>query len=245
MHAVGQRRPIALKSGPPAGLSSCREGTAGECEPQRDCKDCSDNDNGHSKAEMKTSNPMRGRWNGSITRVRPLFGQLLERDPSGADWLHRLLGCVRRNHCLADLHIQTNTILDWCAVPRAYHDRVLQQDIALAKSFEYDCQGNPNNEKQFACREMPAETVQSRKPRRGRVRATESNLRGRHGQSSVPHLANCKALNMGDRENQTVAREVDEGRLPEKFHLWSTPVAVPLYRTYDVLRQSSAAYKAL
>jgi len=28
-------------------------------------------------------------------------------------------------------------------------------------------------------------------------------------------------------------------------HLWSTPVVFPFYRTYDVLRQSSAACKAL
>ncbi len=28
-------------------------------------------------------------------------------------------------------------------------------------------------------------------------------------------------------------------------HLWSTPVVVPFYRGYDVLRQSSAARKAL
>jgi hypothetical protein len=47
--------------------------------------------------------------------------------------------------------------------------------------------------KRFACREMPAETVQSCIPRRGRVRETERNLRGRHGQTSVPHLTNCRA----------------------------------------------------
>ena len=28
-------------------------------------------------------------------------------------------------------------------------------------------------------------------------------------------------------------------------HLWSTPVVFPFYRSYDVLRQSSAARKAL
>jgi hypothetical protein len=30
-----------------------------------------------------------------------------------------------------------------------------------------------------------------------------------------------------------------------KLHLWSTPVVFPFYRSYDVLRQSSAACKAL
>jgi hypothetical protein len=30
-----------------------------------------------------------------------------------------------------------------------------------------------------------------------------------------------------------------------RSHLWSTPVPVPFCRTYDVLRQSSAACKAL
>ncbi len=30
-----------------------------------------------------------------------------------------------------------------------------------------------------------------------------------------------------------------------KLHLWSTPVVFPFYRGYDVLRQSSAARKAL
>ena len=34
-------------------------------------------------------------------------------------------------------------------------------------------------------------------------------------------------------------------RAYRKNHLWSSPVAFPFYRTYDVLRQSSAACKAL
>jgi hypothetical protein len=40
-------------------------------------------------------------------------------------------------------------------------------------------------------------------------------------------------------------RAVPKRSEAKKFHLWSTPVAVPFYRTYDVLRQSSAACKAL
>jgi hypothetical protein len=39
-------------------------------------------------------------------------------------------------------------------------------------------------------------------------------------------------------------RAVPKRSEAKKFHLWSTPVAVPFYRTYDVLRQSSAACKA-
>jgi len=31
----------------------------------------------------------------------------------------------------------------------------------------------------------------------------------------------------------------------KKVHLWSSPVVFPFYRTYDVVRQSSAACKAL
>src|SRR5215468_3152857 len=37
----------------------------------------------------------------------------------------------------------------------------------------------------------------------------------------------------------------DHFLIPKEFRLWFTPVVFPFYRTYDVLRQSSAACKAL
>jgi hypothetical protein len=43
----------------------------------------------------------------------------------------------------------------------------------------------------------------------------------------------------GNREQVSVSGA------PRKNHLWSSPVVFPFYRTYDVLRQSSAACKAL
>ena len=43
-----------------------------------------------------------GKHNSSLTRVRPFFRALLDRDPSGASWLPELLGCGPQRGSLSD-----------------------------------------------------------------------------------------------------------------------------------------------
>jgi hypothetical protein len=42
-----------------------------------------------------------GRWNSSVTRVRPVFDQLLARDATGMSWLPKILECAGRNSVYA------------------------------------------------------------------------------------------------------------------------------------------------
>ena len=47
------------------------------------------------------------------------------------------------------------------------------------------------------------------------------------------------------KQSGTGRKETLIGIAVQKNHLWSSPVVFPFFRTYDVLRQSSAACKAL
>lgn len=84
----------------------------------------------------------RGLWNSSITRVRPVFTQLLQRDPSGVDWLERLIDCAPNTDCVRQSLTERSAILSECTVSRSYPDRVLQNfgisAIDLPKCFEHD-----------------------------------------------------------------------------------------------------------
>ena len=83
----------------------------------------------------------RGEWNSSITRVRPVFTQLLLRDPSGSSWLPSLLRLSTRNKAAAEAMAQAPGKLKEVLVQtRPYVDRVLKGyglgTVALEGCFE-------------------------------------------------------------------------------------------------------------
>jgi hypothetical protein len=84
---------------------------------------------------------VRGRFNSSITRVRPVFQALLERDPSGQSWLPNVLRMATHNAAYAKT-VQSNIgkLHPDCTVLRPYNDRILKfygiKRIELAKCFE-------------------------------------------------------------------------------------------------------------
>jgi hypothetical protein len=90
--------------------------------------------------ESTSKQPVKGLSNSSITRVRPVFTQLLQRDPSGSDWLTELVNCAPNRDCLKRSNEGRPTILPWCTVPRAFKDRILKgfgiPTIDLAACFE-------------------------------------------------------------------------------------------------------------
>jgi hypothetical protein len=95
-----------------------------------------------SRSKQPVQNVQRGLWNSSITRVRPVFTQLLQRDPSGSDWLTKLVNCAPNRDCLDRSNEGKYTILPRCTVPRAFQDRILKgfgiQTIDLPACFERD-----------------------------------------------------------------------------------------------------------
>ena len=81
---------------------------------------------------------IRGRRNSSLTRVRPFFGQLIDKDPTGAGWLRELLGMTQAGQqLLGELDGDPGTLLAECVKPRPYADRILQQTIGLSACFEH------------------------------------------------------------------------------------------------------------
>lgn len=84
---------------------------------------------------------IRGRFNSSITRVRPVFQELLNRDRTGLRWLPALLGIATCNVDYAE-KIQKNAgrIQTFCSDLRTYDDRILKfygvNNVQLEGCFE-------------------------------------------------------------------------------------------------------------
>lgn len=81
---------------------------------------------------------MRGQLNSSITRVRPFFSALLERDASGASWLPHLLSAVPGVATLPGTVVRgPGRLLPRLAELRPYPDRILGRTVALPRMFEH------------------------------------------------------------------------------------------------------------
>jgi hypothetical protein len=82
--------------------------------------------------------PERGRFNSSITRVRPFFSALLGRDPTGQDWLQPLLRAApRAAEELPDAVLDDpGELLEELTQTREYTDRIRGR-ISLPKCFEH------------------------------------------------------------------------------------------------------------
>jgi len=69
-----------------------------------------------------------GQCNSSITRVRPVFQALMQRDPTGADWLPRLLGLAGHEcELAANLASDPGVLLPSVTEKRCYKDPVLRR----------------------------------------------------------------------------------------------------------------------
>jgi hypothetical protein len=81
---------------------------------------------------------MRGRFNSSITRVRPFFMALLVRDASARTWLPDLLEAAPRADILDDdVRRHPGRLFHELVQPRDYLDRVLGRTLALPRCFEH------------------------------------------------------------------------------------------------------------
>lgn len=82
----------------------------------------------------------RGQYNSSITRVRPVFGRLIRRDPSGNSWLRALLATVAEGQPEEDLIENPGEIYPHLTDTRPYLDSVLADhgvpEIDLERCFE-------------------------------------------------------------------------------------------------------------
>lgn len=84
---------------------------------------------------------MRGKFNSSITRVRPVFQRLFKLDKSGQSWLADLLRLESLNDFSKQLASNPGTIDDNLLEKRIYKDRILMHygcgPIHLEECFEY------------------------------------------------------------------------------------------------------------
>ena len=74
--------------------------------------------------------------NSSITRVRPVFGHLLGKDPTGASWLSQVLRLSKSSGLSATTRSEPGTILPAVSEQRLYADPV-QGNIELERCFEF------------------------------------------------------------------------------------------------------------
>ena len=74
--------------------------------------------------------------NSSITRVRPVFRRLLERDPTGSSWLSRVLQLSKSSTLAGTTRSEPGIILPALSKRRRYHDPV-QGNIELECCFEF------------------------------------------------------------------------------------------------------------
>ena len=87
------------------------------------------------------SKSIRGKYNSSITRVRPLFGKLLQTDSTGVLWLPQLLRLATCNQdYAARLSQETGTLKQVLLDKLAYKDRILKhygiESVLLERCFE-------------------------------------------------------------------------------------------------------------
>jgi hypothetical protein len=81
---------------------------------------------------------VRGRFNSSITRVRPFFSALLSKDASGASWLPELLATVPPGAAVPEeVRRDPGELLPALSEPRPYRDRILGKTVALPRLFEH------------------------------------------------------------------------------------------------------------
>jgi hypothetical protein len=79
----------------------------------------------------------RGLRNSSITRVRPVFRALIDRDPEGKGWLPELLSLAPEGDRLpADVRAQPGALFANVSERRRYRDRILDYEIELERCFE-------------------------------------------------------------------------------------------------------------
>ena len=99
----------------------------------------------------------QGQWtyNSSLTRVRPFFGQLLDRDPTGASWLSALLGDTVPDELRAAPGRVQNELVE-C---RRYRDRVLRASVWLPRCFEHSIE--PSRELLAWFLEAPTERLKA------------------------------------------------------------------------------------
>ncbi len=91
---------------------------------------------------VRETSMIRGRFNSSITRVRPFFQNLLKQDATGHRWIPTLLGMVTCNTAYADeLAKQAGTLRENCTTLRTFEDGILKlygiPSIQLAECFEH------------------------------------------------------------------------------------------------------------
>lgn len=86
--------------------------------------------------DASTTPSVRGQWNSSITRVRPFFQALLRRDPTGNDWLSKLLSLSQGVPSI--MANAPGTLLPWVADTRTYIDKVLNKEPYKIPSIELE-----------------------------------------------------------------------------------------------------------
>ena len=74
--------------------------------------------------------------NSSITRVRPVFRQLVGKDPTGASWLPKILQLSKSSGLSGTVRSDPGTVLPAVSEKRPYADPV-QGNIELERSFEF------------------------------------------------------------------------------------------------------------
>lgn len=90
----------------------------------------------------KQTGKAKGLYNSSITRVRPVFQQLLHKDPTGATWLTDLLDLApRKAKSRSDAIAKPGILLEEVSKTRRYSDYILrgfglEQPIDLGNCFE-------------------------------------------------------------------------------------------------------------
>ena len=87
-------------------------------------------------------NTQAGRFNSSITRVRPVFMELIRKDKTGHSWLPPLLRLASTNRKLAEsMAAEAGTLVPEMTRIREYQDRVLsdygKETVKLPSCFEY------------------------------------------------------------------------------------------------------------
>src|SRR4051794_25731622 len=71
---------------------------------------------------------LRGEKNSSITRVRPVFQSLLDRDSTGRTWLPALLRLASRNPDRAEaMAVDCGTLIPELQRPRRFRDKIFAQ----------------------------------------------------------------------------------------------------------------------
>lgn len=141
---------------------------------------------------------MAGQYNSSITRVRPVFRQLIHRDTT--EWLNVFLGLFSGPQA-EQLKGETGKILPTCIQSRRFHDKALKKTYDLENSFE--ARIAPTQSFLRWLIENPDQMVWSN------IKTSQQTTDAR------------KALFAGDRKIQRIALDLLAAKGPEKSaHKW-------------------------